>query len=117
MGTLGNYLRVRRRQSQLSQKELAFLLGYKHESFISRLERHDRGMTFSTSRACRIIFGSRTKDIFPALLKEHDSKLMQRMQDLCTTLEQDGPSKRKEVKLLLLRAAIDRLGEADGAAV
>jgi transcriptional regulator with XRE-family HTH domain len=119
MGTLGNYLRVRRRQSLLSQKELAFLFGYKNESFVSRLERHDRGMTFGTSRACRIIFGSRTKDIFPALSKEHDDKLLQRMQELCATLEQHSPSTRREVKLQLLRAAIDRLGEAevDGAAV
>jgi transcriptional regulator with XRE-family HTH domain len=114
MGTLGNYLRVRRRQWQLSQKELAFLLGYKNESIVSRLERHERGVTFGTSRACRIIFGSRTKDIFPALSKEHDDRLLQRMQELRASLEQHGPSRRREAKLQLLRAAIDRLAEADG---
>lgn len=112
VGKLGNYLRARRRQWHLSQKELAFLLGYKHESIISRLERHERRVTFGTSRACSIIFGSGTEDIFPALSKEHDDRLLQRIQELRATLEQRGSSKRIEAKLQLLQAAIARLAEA-----
>lgn len=51
MGIPGNYLRVRRREWQLSQRELAFLLGYKNESIISRLERQERRLAFDTWRA------------------------------------------------------------------
>lgn len=109
MGTLANYLRVRRRQWQLSQKELAFLLGYKNESIVSRLERHERAVTFATSRACNIIFGSGTEDIFPALSKEYDERLLQRMQELRAVLVQRSPSKQREAKLELLQAAIARL--------
>ncbi len=112
MGTLGNYLRARRRQSHLSQKELAFLLGYKNESIVSRLERQERTVTFGTSRACNVIFGSGTEDIFPALSKEHDAKLLARMHKLRATLEQNGPSKRTEAKLQLLQGAISRLVES-----
>jgi transcriptional regulator with XRE-family HTH domain len=112
MGKLGNYLRARRRQWQLSQKELAFLLGYKNESIVSRLERHERRLTFGTSRACNIIFGTGIEEIFPALSNEADEQLLHKMQELRGTLEQRLPSKRTEVKLRLLEAAIARLAAA-----
>lgn len=112
MSILGNYLRARRRQWHLSQKELAFLLGYKNESIVSRLERHERVVTFGTSRACTILFGSGAEDIFPALLSEHDAKLLRRMRELRGSLEQRRPSKSTEAKLQLLQAAISRLAES-----
>jgi transcriptional regulator with XRE-family HTH domain len=109
MATLGNHLRTRRRQWLLSQKELAFLLGYKDTSIISRLERHERTLTFSTLRACKIIFGSGIEELFPALSKEADGKLRERMHELREELEQSGRSKRTEVKLRLLQEAMSRL--------
>lgn len=111
MVTLGNYLRARRRQWHLSQKELAFLLGYKNESIVSRLERQERGVTFSTVRACKILFGSGPDDIFPALSKDYDARLLERMKQLRADLERRGPSKQIEAKLQLLQAAIGRLAE------
>lgn len=111
MDTLGNYLRMQRRQWHLSQKELAFLLGYKNESIVSRLEREERRVTFGTSRACNIIFGSGIEDIFPALSREHDTQLLERLHQLRADLERRGPSKRTEAKLQLLQAAISRLVE------
>ena len=117
MGTLGNYLRARRRQWHLSQKELAFLLGYKNESVVSRLERQERSVTFGTSRACNIIFGSGADDIFPALSREQDAKLLRRMHELRANLEQGVSSKRIEAKLALLETAIARLAESDADAL
>jgi transcriptional regulator with XRE-family HTH domain len=111
MGTLGNYLRARRKQWQMSQKELAFLLGYKNESIVSRLERQERALSFDTLRACSIIFGSGAEDMFPALSREADSRLVQRIQELRFILENSVPSKRTEAKLRLLDAALSRLTE------
>lgn len=113
MGALGNYLRARRKQSQLSQKELAFLLGYKNESFVSRLERHERPLTFSALRACNVIFGSGVEEMFPALSKEADDRLLERIRALCANLEASDSSKRTEVKLRLLLAAMGRLAEEE----
>lgn len=117
MVTLGNYLRVRRRECHLSQKELAFLLGYKNESVVSRLERQERGLTFSTVRACKILFGSAPDNIFPAVSKDHDARLLQRMYELRAGLERLAPSKRIEAKLRLLQSAIGRLEGSEAAAL
>ena len=113
MGILGNYLRARRKQWQLSQKELAFLLGYKNESIVSRLERHERTLTFDTLRSCSVIFGSGTEDIFPALSKEADNRLLTRIQELHADLAKSVPSKRTEMKLQLLEAAMHRLAQGE----
>lgn len=104
MGTLGNYLRVRRREWQLSQRELAFLLGYKNESIVSRLERQERRLTFDTWRACRLIFGTRSDEMFPALSQAADDELLSRIAELRADLERDKPSKRLDAKLRLLLA-------------
>ena len=115
VGTLGNYLRARRREWHLSQKELAFLLGYKNESIVSRLERYERALTFGTLRSCNVIFGSGVADIFPALSREADDRLLQRLRELRADLARGDLSKRGEAKLQLVEAAIARLaaGEAE----
>ena len=112
MGILGNYLRARRREWHLSQKELAFLLGYKNESIVSRLERHERKLNFPTLRACELIFGAVSKEIFPALSKEADENLLQRLHQLRAILEREEPTARTSRKLQLLDAAIARVMEA-----
>jgi transcriptional regulator with XRE-family HTH domain len=106
-------MRAQRRQWHLSQKELAFLFGYKNESIVSRLERHERSLTFATLRACIVIFGSGIDDIFPALSKEADNRLLQRMHELRAELERSGLSRKTETKLRLLQAAIARLAEGE----
>ena len=111
MGTLGNYLRVRRREWQLSQRELAFLLGYKNESIISRLERQERRLAFDTSRACRLLFGARSDEMFPALSQAADEELLKRIEELRATLKREKPSKRLDAKLRLLETAHKRVLE------
>lgn len=113
MSALGNYLRARRKQSQLSQKELAFLLGYKNESVVSRLERQERPLTFGALRACNMIFGADIGEMFPALSKKADDSLLQRIRALYANLEASDPSKRTEAKLRLLHAAMGRLTEGE----
>jgi len=113
MGTLGNYLRARRKQWQLSQKELAFLLGYKNESIVSRLERQERTLTFGTLRACNIIFGSGIEEMFPALSRDADNRLLERIHELRASLEKSGPSKRTEAKIRLLQAAVARMAKGE----
>lgn len=105
---LGNYLRVRRREWQLSQRELAFLLGHRTESIVSRYERQERRITLAMAFACYLIFGAKPKDLFPALFEEVEDGVVRRMFELYQRLQQSKPSKKNDTKLRLLREALAR---------
>ena len=105
---LGNYLRVRRRQWQLSQKELAFLLGYKTDSIVSRYERQERRITLSIAFACHLIFGVEPKDIYPRLFEQVEDGVIRRMFELYNHLKEGKPSKKRDTKFLLLKEALSR---------
>jgi transcriptional regulator with XRE-family HTH domain len=105
---LGNYLRVRRRQWQLSQKELAFLFGYKTDSIVSRYERQGRRLTLGVAFACDLIFGASPKELFPKVYEQVEDGVVRRMFELHNQLKNTKPSKKRDMKLLLLKEALSR---------
>jgi transcriptional regulator with XRE-family HTH domain len=112
MGKLRNYLRVYRRQRYLTQEELAFLLGYENESFISRLERDERVITMAVASGCQALFGVELWELFPALMEGLQENLAVRMQELSGRLQQSEPTQKTVSKLELLQEAIARLAES-----
>ena len=72
---LDNYLRMYRRHSGLSQKEMAFLLGCREESKVSRYERRIRHPSFETSVAFRKIFGVSTDELFAGVVDKVEDSL------------------------------------------
>jgi transcriptional regulator with XRE-family HTH domain len=109
MGKLRNYLRVYRRRWYLTQEELAFLLDYEAESFISRLERDERAVTLAVASACQALFGVELRELFPALIDGLQESLIARMQELSDRLQQSEPTQKTVSKLELLQEAIARL--------
>jgi transcriptional regulator with XRE-family HTH domain len=105
---LTSYLHVRRRQWRLSQKELAFLLGYRTDSIISRYEHRERRMTLAIAFACSLIFGVEAKDMFPKLFEEVEDGVVRRLYELYNRLKAGKPSKKKDAKLRLLEEALSR---------
>jgi hypothetical protein len=105
---LKSYLHVRRRQWRLSQKELAFLLGHRTESIISRYEHRERQMTLPIAFACSLIFGVEAKDMFPKLFEEVEDGVVRRLYELYNRLKAGKPSKKKDAKLRLLEGALSR---------
>lgn len=112
MGKLRNYLRTYRRQWHLTQEELAFLLDYQAESFISRLERDERAITLAVASACQALFGVELRELFPALMESLQESLVARMQELSDRLMQSEPTRKTLAKLELLQEALSRLGAA-----
>ncbi len=112
MGKLRNYLRVYRRRWYLTQEELAFLLGYQNESFISRLERDERVITMAVASGCQALFGVELWELFPALMEGLQESLIARMQELSDRLMQSEPSRKTLAKLELLQEALARLAES-----
>jgi len=109
MGKLRNYLRVYRRRWYLTQEELALLLGYEAESFVSRLERDERAMTLAAASACQALFGVELRELFPSLMEGLRESLIARMEELSDRLQQCEPTQKTVSKLELLQEAIARL--------
>jgi hypothetical protein len=105
---LTSYLRVRRRQWQLSQRELAFLFGYRTDSIVSRYEYHERRITLSIGFACSLIFGVEAKDLFPTMYEEVEDGVVRRLYELYNRLKASAPSKKTDAKLRLLEEALSR---------
>jgi transcriptional regulator with XRE-family HTH domain len=113
MGSISNYLRVWRKRWHLTQKELAFLLGYEDESMIGRFEREERPVTPSIANACFFIFGVEPNGLFPTLFDQMEADVTRRMRELSSRLSSGAPSKRKMAKLDRLIEALDRLSRDD----
>jgi len=106
---LTNYLRTYRRRSAFSQKELAFLLGYRSSSVVPRFERQQRRITLGIALSYQLIFGGELKDAFPALFDRVEEGLSWRMQELHDRLKEGLPSKKTTLKLQVLREALTRV--------
>jgi transcriptional regulator with XRE-family HTH domain len=61
---LDNYLRARRKQSGLTQTELAFLVGYENAAQMSRYEKRHTLPPLETAIACEAIFGVPITELF-----------------------------------------------------
>jgi transcriptional regulator with XRE-family HTH domain len=105
---LGNYLRLYRRRSTFTQGELAFLLGYRTDSIVSRFERQGRRIPLSIAFAYHLIFGGDPKEIFPALFEQVEDGVVRRMYELHERLQGARPSQRTAAKLQLLERALAR---------
>lgn len=104
-----NHLRVHRRRSAFSQKELAFLLGYRSGSVVPRFEQQKRRITLGLAVSYQLIFGTELKETFPALYERVEQRLSWRMQELYERLNKSVPSKKTTLKLQILRDALTRV--------
>ena len=102
-----SYLRTYRRRWGLTQAELAFLLGYRSDSVICRLERQKTRVPLRVAFACFVLFGTPSSELFPGLSDEAEEAVMARVWDLYERLQGD-PSRTTKLKIELLEDAIDR---------
>ncbi|MEQ1709093.1 MAG: helix-turn-helix transcriptional regulator [Terricaulis sp.] len=62
--------RARRRETGLVQEDIAFLLGFKDPSSVSRFERLTREPDIRTAFACEYILGASARSLFEPLFNE-----------------------------------------------
>ena len=103
-----NYLRRERRSWALRQKDLAFLLGIKTTTHISRLE-HSRSIpNIKTGLAFEVIFGLSPGQLLPALFSLIEEEVMARAatmhKRLSERLDARAVRKRQLCEALLKRA-------------
>jgi DNA-binding XRE family transcriptional regulator len=105
---LKTYLRPFRRRWGLTQQELAFLIGVKNGTVISRIEGLTKAPRLEWAVACAVLFDTRALELFPGLFSEVHEDLLRRATELYEEL-QGNPSKATRVKLDFLETVLARL--------
>lgn len=101
-------MKIHRKRSGLSQKELANLLGYRNAAVICRLERGQCPPRLWQYLALEIIFGKVLAEIFPPLFVNVEDDVVRRAYKLHQTLNANAPSKKIQAKLVVLNDIKER---------
>lgn len=109
---LPNYLRAHRKRLGLSQDDVAFLLGCRHGTKVSRYERFRRQPGLLTVFACEILIGVPARELFAGVYLTVERDVVQRTEALLRQLASlpDGPQlqQRKSALTTILEAAKER---------
>jgi transcriptional regulator with XRE-family HTH domain len=77
-----SYVRAYRRRWGFTQDELAFMMGFKSRSVVSKLERSTYVPTLLVGYALDSLFGTRDADLFPSLFLEVEAAVLARAYEL-----------------------------------
>ncbi len=105
-----NYLRRYRKQSGLTQEEVAFLLGCQCGAKVSRYENLAREPSLATAFACQAIYRVPAHEIFPGIYTVVEKQVKRRAHVLGAKLDDDGNEvlyEQKEVFLDELQQGIE----------
>ena len=101
---LPNYVRTFRKRSYLSQDEIAYLLGCKNGSKISRYENFSRRPSPEAMFAYEIIFHVPVRELFAGIYQKVESDVLKRAQLLVRKTPAVDPNRITSRKLQALRA-------------
>ena len=101
------YVGSQRRRWALDQDELAYLVGLKSGSNVSRIEHGKRHPTIKAAFGYEALFGVSASTLFPALFEGVEDALMRRAYKLHEELRSDD-SRKARVKRQLLQEALGR---------
>jgi DNA-binding XRE family transcriptional regulator len=98
------YLKLKpsRRRSGLTQEELAYLVGGKKSSTISRYEGGERKPDLATALAFKFVFARNISDLFPGVHEEVFAQVKERAKRLAEEIERQGDSTKTKYKLAKL---------------
>jgi len=108
------YVRPVRRRWGLTQKELAFIIGVKSGTVVSRIEGDKRTPNLAAVLACALVFGVAPVELFPVLVSQIHKDVRRRVNELYEEL-QGNPGELTRKKLDFFEAVLAR-SEADDTA-
>jgi transcriptional regulator with XRE-family HTH domain len=95
-----NYIRMFRKQADLSQEELAFLLGWKSSSGVSRFERGRREPDLEALLAMEAVFGVPIRELYAGRFQKVEAAVKERA-GLFVSENRENLGKRKRLRELL----------------
>jgi transcriptional regulator with XRE-family HTH domain len=109
---LPNYIRAARKRANLSQRDLAFLMGYKTDSQVSRCERVAQTPTLRTALLFAFIFDVPLQELFAGLIEDDIEAIRRRTATLYKTIAARSPTtktgSRSEFLHSLVRRTLER---------
>ena len=105
---LQNYLRTYRRRTFLSQDEVAFLLGVKTGTRVTRHEGANRTPTMETALGYEVLFGVPLRELFASEALKVETIIRERLPELIREVEERGESGQK---LAFLQSLSERLAK------
>jgi transcriptional regulator with XRE-family HTH domain len=104
---LPNYIRTYRKRTNLTQKEVAFLLGSKTSAHVCRHERLEQSPNLQTLLAYEILFRTPVRNLFGEMNQDVEQKLLQRIRLLVRKLVNSGNSRVKARKIEILNEILN----------
>ena len=105
-------MRVLRRRLGLTQKELAYLVGYESDTQISHIENGSRTPQLAEVLVIELVFGIPAVTIFPEVRFAVSSRVRRRVTHVLNSLERSGAAPRrlsyKAAQLERVRASLRR---------
>lgn len=105
-GKLPNYLRLHRKRLGFSEKEIAFLLGLRCSSQVSRYEHFRRVPNLMTALAFHAIFRTASPELFGGKFETVEREIVKRAKRLLKKFEGQPGSAAMARKLLWLRILV-----------
>ncbi len=105
---LNNYLRTYRKKAGLSQDEVAFLLGTRSGTKVSRYERLTRQPGVKTIFALEVIFRAPARNLFAGAYEKVERSAVKRALLLARRLSAGKPDRMLTHKLTALRSIYER---------
>ena len=103
---LPNYLRTYRKRAGLSQDEVAYVLGCKSGSKISRYERFARIPTLETTFAYEALFKVPASELFSGIFQKVEADTAKRAKVLARKIARARPDRMAIRKLEILRRVV-----------
>ena len=100
---LPNYLRLHRKRLGFSESDVAFLLGVRHGSQVSRYEHFRRIPSLTTVLAYHVIFRTSTAELFGGKFRKIERDIRKRAAKLLKKLEGQIPKNGNSRKRAWLR--------------
>ncbi len=99
-----NFIKAHRKRDNLSQKELAYLLGFGDNSHVSRIEQGTQEPNLSDLISCEVIFNISASKLFPDVYTLISNTLLQRIDRLQQKLSEEPFTQTNHEKIEKLRA-------------
>ena len=105
---LENYLTTYRKRVGLTQRDVAFLLGWEGEAMISRFERRVRRPSLKAALAFQIVLRAPANELFAGLYQKVEHTTLQRARVLAERIEARKPDQFSLRRLAALHGLCPR---------
>jgi DNA-binding XRE family transcriptional regulator len=104
---LPNYLKTYRKRAYLNQDEIAFLLGCRSGTKVSRYEHFNRQPSIDTAFKYAVIFNTTSEELFWGIYQKVEGEVLKSTNLLIKRLDTTEPDRKTMAKIEFLRGILN----------